>query len=337
MPLKPLYPLALSLPAGREYVGQPLPAEEQLALLFHLAEGEPPRSAGDEVVHPPLSLAEAYRVCRQVTSRHSKSFFFSSQLLPAEKRHAVRALYAFCRASDDAVDMTPRDPARTLAEWVYFARAPLPPPHDPILLAWHDTRIRYNLPATLVDELLAGVAMDLTIKRYATFADLWLYCYRVASVVGLLTMGIIGAAPGAVPYAIKLGVALQMTNILRDVGEDVRRGRVYLPQEDLERFGLTDEDILAGVHDERFQALIQFEIERTRRLYAESWPGIVLLPADSRLAIGAAAHVYRGILDKVVANGYDVYNKRAYLTLREKFLMLPRIWRAVRQLERLAT
>jgi phytoene synthase len=123
---------------------------------------------------------------------------------------------------------------------------------------------------------------------------------------------------------------------LRDVGEDARRGRVYLPAEDLQCFGLCADDILAGVRNEHFCALMQFEIARTRRLYAESWPGIALLPRDSRLAIGAAASVYRGILDKIIANGYDVYQKRAHLTGIEKLLRLPATWRAVRQLERQA-
>ena len=182
--------------------------------------------------------------------------------------------------------------------------------------------------------MLAGVAMDLTISRYYTFDDLWLYCYRVASVVGLLSMYIVGFGHGAEPYAIKLGVALQLTNILRDVGEDASRGRIYLPQEDLQRFDLCDDDILAGVRDARFRALMDFEIARARQLYAESWPGIGLLAKDSRLAIGAASRIYGGILDKIIENDYDVYTRRAHLSLREKLRLLPDIWLQVRRLER---
>ena len=129
-----------------------------------------------------------------------------------------------------------------------------------------------------------------------------------------------------------MGVALQLTNILRDVGEDARRGRVYLPQEDLQRFGLTADDILAGVFDERFKALMRFQIARAHRLYDESWPGIGLLPANSRFAIAAASRVYRGILDKLAANGYDAYTRRAHLTTREKLVQLPQIWFATRGL-----
>jgi phytoene synthase len=125
-----------------------------------------------------------------------------------------------------------------------------------------------------------------------------------------------------------------MTNILRDVGEDARRGRVYLPGEDLRRFSLDVDDILNGVYDQRFINLMRFEIARTRRLYAESWPGIALLSTDSRLAVGAAARIYRGILDKVEANDYDVYSCRAHLTMTEKFMLLPSIWWSVRRLGR---
>ncbi|MFQ3661331.1 MAG: phytoene/squalene synthase family protein [Chloroflexaceae bacterium] len=317
---------SLAVGASGKLISQPLPAEEQLALLFHLTESSPHVSSDERPPPPPHSLAEAYAECERIIRRHSKSFYFSSQFLAPDVRRAVRALYAFCRATDDTVDMAVDDPARALAIWVQQVRAPRPAPHDPVLVAWYDTRTRYNLSAALVDELLAGVAMDLTISRYEHFADLWLYCYRVASVVGLLVMGITGYVPGAEPYAIKLGVALQLTNILRDVGEDARRGRVYLPHEDLARFDLTAEDILAEVYDERFRALMRFEIERTRRLYAESWPGIALLPPQSRLAIGAAARIYCGILDKLEANDYDAYTRRAHLKLREKVIRLPRIW-----------
>jgi phytoene synthase len=328
--LNPVPRLALS--AHGKLAAQPLPAEEQLALLFHLTELSPHAGADEWPPHPP-DAAAAYAECERIIRRHSKSFFFSSQFLAPETRRAVRALYAFCRTTDDTVDLADGDPARSLAAWVQQARAARPAPHSPVLLAWHDTRTRYGLPASLVDELLAGVAMDLTIHRYGSFADLWLYCYRVASVVGLLVMGITGHRPGAEPYAIKLGVALQLTNILRDVGEDAARGRVYLPQEELARFDLSAEEILAGVCDRRFRALMRFQVERARRLYDESWPGIALLPAESRFAIAAAARVYRGILDKLEARDYDAFTGRAHLTLREKIARLPRIWWDVRKLD----
>jgi phytoene synthase len=304
-----------------------------LASLRHLVE---PDEIGLDVhpvdALPPLSLDAAYRQCVEITRINSRSFYLSSQLLPFEKRMAVRALYAFCRTSDDTVDRATDDPARALAQWVARVHAPHPPADHPVLLAWDDTVRRYAIPQSLVDELLAGIAMDLTFHRYETFEDLWLYCYRVASVVGLLSMHIIGHRDGAAPYAVKLGVALQLTNILRDVGEDARRGRIYLPQEDLRRFDLTDDDILQGRRDERFRALMRFEIERTHALYDEAWPGIALLDPDGRMAIAAAAEIYRGILPRIVANDYDVFQKRAYVPLVGKLAIL---WRTSRKLNRL--
>jgi len=276
---------------------------------------------------PPLSLRAAYQACVEITRRHSRSFFVSTQLLPRDKRLAIRALYAFCRTSDDLVDGSGHDAAHALAAWIALVRAPQSPPRHAVLLAWNDTAARYAVPGWLIDELLAGVAMDLAVNRYATFDDLWLYCYRVASVVGLISMRIIGAGPGAARYAIKLGVALQLTNILRDVGEDAQRGRIYLPQEDLQRFGLCDEDILAGRRDERFQTLMRFEIARAHALYEEAWPGIALLHPDGRMAVAAAAEIYRGILAKIEANDYDVFARRAYVSSVGKLLALLRVWR----------
>ena len=321
------------LQQGNQPIARPLPAEEQLAPLLRLVEAHS-GPADEEPPHTPHTLTEAYACCQRIIREHSKSFFFSTQFLPYEKRQAVQALYAFCRITDDTVDQASDDPAHALATWVRQVRATPPPRHSPILIAWHDTRTRYNLPNTLVDELLAGVAMDLSINRYERFADLWLYCYRVASVVGLLSMGITGYHPGARPYAIKLGVALQLTNILRDIGEDAQRGRVYLPTEELARFGLSPEDILARTYDQRFIELMKFQVARANRLYEESWPGIALLPADSRLGVASAALIYRGILDKIAANRYDSYTRRAHLTLREKLLRLPSIWAGVRRIGR---
>ena len=279
---------------------------------------------------PVISLEDSYQYCHAMTRRHSRSFFFSTQLLPPEKQRAIRALYAFCRTSDDLVDQATDNAAAALAHWVNLVHAPQAPPNHPVLLAWNDTVHRYHVSPMLVDELLAGIAMDLTVKRYETFDDLWLYCYRVASVVGLISMQIIGYYEGAVSYAVKLGVALQLTNILRDVGEDAARGRIYLPQEDLPRFGLTDDDILAQRRDDRFRALMRYEIERAHTLYDESRPGIALLNPDGRLAIAVAGEIYRGILNKIVANDFDVYRKRAYVPTGTKLLTLWLVWRQLR-------
>jgi len=281
----------------------------------------------------PAVLRQSLRACEQITRVNSRSFFLSSQLLPAAKRQAIRVLYAFCRTSDDIVDLPHESqPANRLANWLWLVSNREWASLHPVLPAWHQTCQRFELPEHLVKELLAGVAMDLSINRYQSFEDLWLYCYRVASVVGLLSMRITGFEEGAEPYAIKLGVALQLTNILRDVAEDAQRGRIYLPQEDLARFGLNDDDILAGVHDERFQALMEFEIVRARKLYAESWTGIGMLAPDSRLAVAAASRFYGAILDKIVEQNYNVFKQRAALSTSEKLRMLPKLWRDTKRL-----
>jgi len=304
------------------------PDSEASALLANLrraANTEIAQTGEPEPPRPPLSLPEAYRSCYAITRKHSCSFFLSSQLLPADKRRAVRALYAFCRTSDDLVDQPQANAIQALATWVALVHAPQPPPDNAVLLAWNDTLNRYGVPRALPDELLAGIAMDLTVDRYDTFDDLWLYCYRVASIVGLISMRIIGYREGAVNYAIKLGVALQLTNILRDVGEDAQRRRVYLPREDLEQFGLCADDILNGRRDESFRSLMRFEIERAHCLYEAAWPGIALLNPDGQLAITAAAEIYRGILGKIHQSDYNVYQRRAYVPLAHKLLLL---WRA---------
>ena len=310
-------------------------ASALLATLRRLAEHDgPAQPVAEAPARPSISLPEAYRHCVEITRKHSRSFFLSSQLLPAEKRLAIRALYAFCRTSDDLVDQPDQDATQALAAWVAQVHAPLPPADNAVLVAWHDTLERYHVPRSLPDELLAGIAMDLTVSRYATFDDLWLYCYRVASVVGLISMHIIGYREGASPFAIKLGVALQLTNILRDVGEDAARGRVYLPLEDLERFDLTDDDILNGRRDQAFRELMRFEIERAHSLYDASWPGIAMLNRDGRLAIAAAGEIYRGILGKIQAMDYDVFRRRAYVPFAEKLLTLWRVRRRLYEFER---
>lgn len=308
-------------------VDQELPVRETAVLLARirtLADSDDLTHAS--MAHPALTLEESFRICAEVTRLNSKSFFFSSQFLPPQKRRDIRAFYAFCRTSDDVVDRPSEDVALALARWITIVHTPGSVPNHPVLCAWRDVEQRYAVPTLLVDELLAGMAMDLAMHRYQTFEDLWLYCYRVASVVGLISMHIIGYQPGAESYAIKLGVALQLTNILRDVGEDARRGRIYLPQEDLARFGLTDADIFAGCRDERFQALMRFQIARADALYDASWPGIAMLNPDGQLAVAAASEVYRGILRRIERNQFDVFTRRAQVPLHSKLLILGNVW-----------
>ncbi len=175
--------------------------------------------------------------------------------------------------------------------------------------------------------MIDGVARDLDQTRYTTFDDLAAYAYGVASTVGLMSMHIIGYhGAAAIPYAIKLGIALQMTNILRDVGEDWQAGRVYLPAAELADFDLSEDDLARGRVDDRWRAFMAFQIERNRRLYAEAWPGIQLLPPDGRFAIAAASELYRRILDDIEAHDDDVFTRRARVSTSRKLFGLLQLW-----------
>ncbi len=189
-----------------------------------------------------LHLQAAYRYCQMVTKANSKTFYMASSLLPPTKRQSVRALYAFCRLTDDIVDRGQPDSGLRLEQWEKQTLQPsshhqnhTTEPESLVALAWRDTRKRHNIPALYAEQLMRGVASDLRKNRYETFNELAAYCYGVACTVGLMSMHIVGHdGPQAMPYAIRLGVALQLTNILRDVGEDWRMGRLYLPKEELE-------------------------------------------------------------------------------------------------------
>jgi len=273
-------------------------------------------------------LRAAYKHAEAVTREHSKSFYLASALLPEEKRSAVRALYAFCRTVDDIVDEAPQaDCQSRLDYWRMVARTASVPDDEPIALAWVDTLLRYRIPRHYALQLIDGVARDMYQSTYQTFDDLATYCYGVASTVGLMSMYIVGfKSHEAIPYAIKLGVALQLTNILRDVGEDYRAGRIYLPQDELRAFGLSQADIAAGVVTAPWRAFMDFQIRRARQLYQQAWAGIKLLDADGQLAIGAASVFYQGILDKIEQYDYDVFTRRASLSAWEKMRRFPSLW-----------
>ena len=269
----------------------------------------------------------AYQQCERITREHSRTFFLASGLLPREQRRAMRALYAFCRVSDDLVDRNTSNRAEMLADWRQRSLSDRPAQDDLVAWAWADTRARFHIPRQYAEQLLDGVAGDLNHTRYASFADLAHYCYAVASTVGLMVMHIVGyAGKEAIPYAVKLGVALQITNILRDVGEDWRNGRLYLPLDELAAFGLSEADMAGAVVDDRWRAFMRFQIARARRLFAEALPGVAMLGQSGRFAIGAAAELYQAILDDIEANDYDVFTRRAHTSERQKLALLPGIW-----------
>lgn len=283
-----------------------------------------------EFVHADKDLLEAaYQACDQITYENSRTFYMASSLLPEEKRKGARALYAFCRITDDIVDepdSSVEDRQSKLDVW-RNAVMNSSPDNSPVCLAWADTQVKFDIPRGYPAQLIAGCERDIAQTRYATFADLAEYSYGVASTVGLMAMHIIGfAGEDALPYAVKLGVALQLTNILRDVGEDWRNGRLYLPQDELDAFGITEDDIEKGLVTENWRKFMAFQIERTRKLYEESMSGIALLDADGRFAIAAAAELYRAILEDIEKHDYDVFTRRAHIGKVGKLMRLPAIW-----------
>ena len=288
-------------------------------------------------------VMEAFDYCRRVTKRSSKTFYWGSVFLPQPKRQAVWAVYALCRIVDDIVDEemnpdTPRighltgtsTPKRELDYWrqslerVYQRGGA---DDNLVQRAWTDVLERYPVPLAPVLDLLDGVEMDLTVNRYQSFEELYLYCYRVAGTVGLLTSPIFGYKEEiALQHAVDLGVALQLTNILRDVGEDARRNRIYLPQDEMQRFGYTESDLMSGVVNDAFCELLRYQMERANNYYQRSLPGISLLSPDSRLAIRLSGTLYKGILDRISLNNCDVFTKRASVPLKTKLAAASQFW-----------
>ncbi|MGN6757964.1 MAG: phytoene/squalene synthase family protein [Thermomicrobiales bacterium] len=309
-------------------------AEEWEAPLLRLA-GEA-RASGHTAPPAPSTaiLARAYAYCTSVTAVHGRTFHLAASLLPADKRRAARALYAFCRIADDIVDTGGADASRQLAAWRRQTLAPPGPSANLVAIAWDDTRRRYRIPQQYAEQLLQGIARDFDCPQYRTFDDLAAYAYGVASTVGLMLMHIVGfSGPAAIPYAVKLGIALQVTNILRDVGEDWRAGRLYLPTTELAAYGLAAADLARGRVDDRWRAFMRFQIDRNRRLYAAAWPGIAMLSRDGRFAVAAASVLYQAILDDIEAHDYDVFTRRAHVSTWDKLRRLPGIWWRVRPRE----
>jgi phytoene synthase len=281
----------------------------------------------------------AYEYCRQVSMKHAKTFYFGTKFLPKSKQNAVYAVYALCRYVDDLVDraedklsrqrLTKEKIVELIETWKTDLEACYNGAYinNPIMIAWHDTLTQYNIPKNLPLELIEGVCMDLQFKGFETFDELYVYCYKVASVVGLMTSEIFGYKnQEALDYAIKLGIGMQLTNILRDVGEDIDRGRIYLPKEDFKRFNYTEEDLKAHTINDKFLEFMAFQIDRARKYYEESENGIPMLTPDSRFAVAISSTNYREILDAIEKNQYNIFTQRAYVPFTKKLLNMPKTW-----------
>ncbi|HSE49211.1 MAG TPA: phytoene/squalene synthase family protein [Terriglobales bacterium] len=283
-------------------------------------------------------LDHAYAICRGVTRTSAKNFFYAFLVLPKEKRNALCAVYAFMRHADDLSDdaaLPVEERWNKLQDWreQFHLAMQGRPTDDPVLLALADAQRRFHIPLELFDQLVQGTLMDLKQSTsgpltFATFDDLARYCYHVASVVGLITIKIFGYRdPKAEPLAERTGIAFQLTNIIRDVREDALLGRVYLPQEDLARFGrqageLAPERLANGFQPAGWADILRFEADRAREFYRAADELIPLIDEDCQPALWTLVTIYRSLLDKIALRQYDVFQERVRLTVPEKVKIL---------------
>lgn len=292
-------------------------------------------------------LSMAYGVCRGIARSQAKNFYYAFLALPAHKRNALCAIYAFMRHADDISDdpgLSLQQRQQQLRDWSSALRSASAghPSDDPVIMATADTQARFRVPIELFDQLVAGTAMDLQfsaylqdhspadapIVPYRTFDELYRYCYHVASVVGIVCIHVFGYKdPEAEQLAEQTGVAFQLTNIIRDVKEDALMGRIYLPQEDLARFQLAPEELSVhklrnGFHSANFKPLLEFEAQRAQQLYASAEKLIPLVDEDSRPALWALVEIYHRLLAKIAARDYNVFGDKVRLTSLEKFSVL---------------
>jgi 15-cis-phytoene synthase len=269
------------------------------------------------------TLENSYAHCRQVARRKARNFYYSFVLLPREKRDALCALYAFMRRSDDLSD-EPGASRDALEDWRAALGRVLADGHsreqtDPLWPAFADTVRRYKIPHEYFHHVLDGVASDLEPRRFEHFEELRRYCYQVASAVGLAVIHVFGYdSPAALPLAEECGIAFQLTNILRDLREDAARGRIYLPTEDLLRFGVTARDIESGQRGANLEALMRFEVERARGFYRNSEPLLDRVDRRSRASLWALMTIYSRLLDRIEDSSYDVFSRRISLSAAEK-------------------
>ncbi|MEW7847227.1 presqualene diphosphate synthase HpnD [Massilia aurea] len=263
--------------------------------------------------------------CQQKTVQSGSSFYYSFLFLPPERRRAITALYAFCREVDDTVDeATDGSVARIKLAWwrTEVSKMYAGTPTHPVMLALQPHIATYKLEEQHLQAIVDGMEMDLDQSRYLDYPGLQRYCWHVAGVVGILSASIFGYTnPQTLAYAEKLGLAFQLTNIIRDVGDDARKGRIYLPVNELQQFGVTANDLLKLQHSDKFEALMAFQAKRAQAMYDEA---LALLPKEDRRAQRPGlmmAAIYRTLLDEIQRDGYHVLNQRISLTpLRKLWL-----------------
>ena len=275
-------------------------------------------------------LELAYAHCRRITKENARNFYYTFRPMPADKRRAMYAVYAYCRLCDDIADgeLPVEEKYHDFEEVRRNLRLPEPTGEDaPIYRALHDTARRFEIPYRHFEEILQGVEMDMVKSRFASFDELREYCYKVASVVGLVCIRIFGYEdPKAKEYAVDMGIAMQLTNILRDVKEDVERGRIYIPLDEMSRFEYTEAELERGALTDGFRSLMEHQAKRARRYYESSRALFPLISADARTCPKLMHATYSGILERIEHAGFDVFERRIGLSAGAKLLLLTKLW-----------
>lgn len=284
-------------------------------------------------LHSPDLLREAYMRCGELCAEYAKTFYLGTMLMTPERQRAIWAIYVWCRRTDELVDgpNSPHITPAALDRWEQRLEDIFKgTPYDMLDAALADAVTRFPVDIQPFRDMIDGMRMDLVKARYENFDELYLYCYYVAGTVGLMSVPVMGIAPeskatteSVYNAALALGIANQLTNILRDVGEDARRGRVYLPQDELAQFGLCEDDIFAGKITDDWRAFMKDQIQRARVFFNKAEMGAAELDKDSRWPVWASLILYRQILDAIEANDYDNFSKRAYVGKWKKLLSLP--------------
>jgi 15-cis-phytoene synthase len=266
---------------------------------------------------------DGFKLAKGITAKYGKTFYFASRFLKKEKQLAAYTVYAICRISDEAVDTSqkqlPSESLIALEQEIKSAYQNIRQMNS-LLGAFQQTINKYAIPKQYFDFLIDGMRMDLHKARYKNFEELYDYCFKVAGAVGLIMIKIFGyTGPEAIDSAVNLGIAMQLTNILRDIKEDFNRGRIYLPEDEMRRFGVTESQISKSIINDNFKELMKFQIARSREYYANAYKGIKSLSElNSRLVVTAMAEIYAGILKEIEKNNYDIFSRRACVNTPKK-------------------
>jgi phytoene synthase len=274
------------------------------------------------------TLTQCYEYCQKLTQKRGTNFYLGFSFLPRDKRNAIFASYAFCRYADDIVDEEgKKNPKKLLVRWrrdldiCYKGKAA-----HPIMIALRDSIKKFRIPKSAFEGLIDGCEMDLSIKRYDSFEELLKYCERVAVTMSTISLHIFGIKnKKAEEYGKYLSLALQLTNILRDIGEDARKGRIYIPLQDLKKYGYSEEELLSGVLNERFRNLMGFQITRARAYYEKAYRVLECIEEDSRFCTLLMGAVYAKVLQSIEKSNYDVFSKRHCLSFLDKAALVARM------------